>query len=53
LQNKFLIYGFLSDLYSIEKYEKTGLWVLSRFKLESEPEKERKIPAGTIGLITK
>jgi hypothetical protein len=25
LQNKFLIYGFLSDLYSIEKYEKTGL----------------------------
>jgi hypothetical protein len=28
--------------------------VLFRFKLESEPEKERKIPAGiTIGLITK
>jgi hypothetical protein len=25
LQNKFLIYGFLSDLYPIEKYEKTGL----------------------------
>lgn len=32
----------LRFIYSIEKYEKTGLSVLSRFKLESEPEKERK-----------
>jgi ribosomal protein S30 len=27
-----LIYGFLSDLYSIEKYEKTGLISLQTWK---------------------